>query len=100
MASIVEMEDNFADHADNSINTLTNESIDDLEKVLRGHENILKSVLNSYEKLKERYSKLENAYLTVTKKANIEENNHDAEDMSELVKNLETQLKASERKLK
>ena len=68
----MEMEDNFADNADNSINTLTNESIDDLEKVLRGHENILKNILHSYEKLKERYTKLENAYLTLTKKKSIE----------------------------
>ena len=60
----MEMEDNFADNADNFINTLSHQSIDDLEKVLRGHENILKNILNSYQKLKERYVKLENAYLS------------------------------------
>ena len=61
MASIMELDENVAENIDQSINTLSNESIEDLAKVLSWHENVLKNILSSYEKLKERYIKLENS---------------------------------------
>ena len=60
MASIMELDENVAENIDQSINTLSNESIEDLAKVLSWHENVLKNILSSYEKLKKRYIKLEN----------------------------------------
>ena len=57
----MELDENVAENIDQSINTLSNESIEDLAKVLSWHENVLKNILSSYEKLKERYIKLENS---------------------------------------
>lgn len=91
----MDVEDNHITAEDNnaSTNSLTNEAIDDLSKVLTGHVTLLKNVLSSYEELRSRYAKLEEQVL----EGPVENKKGDQESpLNEDVKSLEIRLRESD----